>query len=197
MVDVLAFVGELQTGGAHSEVHAVHVDHARERLTLGGLRQVRVFVRVQGHLYFNLRPTSFADRLSEAEETWMGTGTFLRDETLECILVRLLDAPHFTPRQVASDLFVCGGHRIRCAQDGAARRRDDLNVSSEQEAIQICTSICDQKRIVNTRGISESSTLTGWQFFLGMTTAALGRDTCRTGRWAPPRSSSCRIQAAT
>ena len=63
MVDVLAFVGELQTGGAHSEVHAVHVDLFWVGLAISSFCEVCILVLEYGYLNVHLLLTSFVDRL--------------------------------------------------------------------------------------------------------------------------------------
>lgn len=49
MVDVHRLVGDLETRTSHTEMHAVHVNLTGEWLIFCGLRQVRVFVSVEGH----------------------------------------------------------------------------------------------------------------------------------------------------
>ena len=53
MIDILRLIGDLQARGAHTEMHTVHVDLAREGLALVRLCHVRVLILEQRHLDLN------------------------------------------------------------------------------------------------------------------------------------------------
>ena len=63
MVYVLRFVGDLETGASHTEVHRVHVDTTWIWLTLGRLGQVSILITVDRYLDLYLLLAALVDRL--------------------------------------------------------------------------------------------------------------------------------------
>lgn len=121
MINIFCLVCDLQAGTAHTEVHAVHINLTRVRLSFGGLAHVRVLILVQGHLNVDLLLAALVDRLRQTEESRMRTRCLLWYEALMRVLVRLLDSTLVGSFDIPTLFLILGRHGIGQTKDGASR----------------------------------------------------------------------------
>ena len=87
MVHILSFVGHLEAGTTHSEVHAVHVNLTRVGLTISSFCEVCVLVLEDRYLDVHLFLASFVYRLGQTKEAGMRARCLLWDKVLMGVLV--------------------------------------------------------------------------------------------------------------
>jgi len=64
MVNILCLVGDLETGCTHAEVHRIHVDLTRVRLSIFRCFHIGELILVEGYLDIDFLTAPFIDGLS-------------------------------------------------------------------------------------------------------------------------------------
>ena len=86
MIDVLSLVCYLETRGAHTEVHCIHVNHIWHWLSLSCCFLCLCILKAW-NLNVNLLSPPIIDCPSKTKESWMWASCLFWDEQLMCELI--------------------------------------------------------------------------------------------------------------